>query len=580
MENQIKTRRERLEILRACLEKERSSFLSHWRSLADVFLPMRPRFQITDANRGDRRNLSVIDSTGLLAVRTLRSGLMGGITSPARPWKKLSVPDPDLAEFGPVKEWLHIVDRRMDTVFLKSNLYNSLPLVYGDLGVFATSAIFLEEDFDDVIRTYVFPVGSYMIANNDKGQVNVFFREFRMTVRQLVRKFGMEDAERTGMIDWSRFSTSIKDYYTRGQYDTWIDVCHCIQPNDEYDPSGFRSNQKKFRSVYYEKGTREGSGQQTTANLEDTYLRDSGYDLFPVLCPRWELTGEDVYGTSSPGITALGDCKALQTMQKRKAQAIEKMVNPPMTGPTSLRNQKASIISGDITYHDDRADRKGFRPVYEVRPDVNALKDDIIEHQNRIRRNFFEDLFLMMASSDRREITAREIDERHEEKLLALGPVLEQLNQDLLDPLIDNTFDYMVRQGLVPEPPDEIRGTDLKVEYISIMHQAQKLAGLAGIERLAGFAGQVAEYDPGVIDKIDTDQMIDEVANIVGTPPRIVRPDEDVEEIRAAKADAAKKQQEVEQAKLLGGAAKDLSAAKTSEPSALTALMEQSQAGA
>ena len=50
-----------------------------------------------------------------------------------------------------------------------------------------------------------------------------------------------------------------------------------------------------------------------------------------------------------------------------------------------------------------------------------------------------------MAFSDRRQITAREIEERHEEKLLMLGPVLERLNDELLRPLIDRTFNIMVR---------------------------------------------------------------------------------------------------------------------------------------
>ncbi len=575
----LKTKRDRLEILRASLELERSSFLTIWKDLADYFLPMRARFQITDANRGQRKNQRIVDSTGTLAARTLRAGMMGGMTSPARPWKRLTTPDPALAEVGSVKEWLHEVDKRMDAIFLKSNLYNSLPIVYGDIGVFGTAAMFMEEDFDDVIRTSVIPIGSYMIANNDKGHVDVFFREFSLTVRQLVQKFGNKTEE--GKIDWTNFSTTVKDYYIRAQYDVWIDICHVIQPNDEYDPAGFSSNSKKFRSIYYEKGTREGSPQQSTLGIEDKYLRDSGYDLFPVLAPRWEVTGEDVYATSYPGIIALGGNKSLQTMKKRKAQAVEKGVNPPMVGPSTLKTQKASILPGDITYIDERADQKGFRAAHEVRLSIGELREDIREDQGQVQRAFFEDLFLMLANLEgvqpRNEV---ELAERRSEKLLQLGPVLEQLNQDLLDKIIDNTFVYMTRQGLVPEPPEELQGTSLKVEYISIMHQAQKSAGLAGIERLAGFTVQVAEYDPTVLDKIDADQMIDEYADVVGVSPKLVRSDEDVEALREAKAAAIQEQQQLEQLQAGAGAAKDLSQADTSGRNALTDLIEASQAGA
>lgn len=571
-----KTRRERYEILRAALDSERSSFIAHWKDLANFMLPMRPRFTLSETNTGDRKNQKIIDSTATFALRTLRAGMMSGVTSPARPWFRLSTPDPDLAEYGPVKDWLHTVTQRMTTVFLRSNLYNALPIVYGDMGGFGTAAVLIEEDFDNVIRCYPQPLGSYMLAVDDKGQVAVFFREFRYTVRQLVDKFGEKKAN--GEPDWSVFSQHVKDQYNRGNLDTWVDVCHVIYPNEEYDPRKLDSKYKRFRSVYYEKG-RQGDKANYMANEGDKFLRDRGYDFFPVLCPRWEVNGLDVYGTDCPGITALGDTKALQTLHKRKAQAIEKLVNPPLTGPSSLKTQRVSILPGDITYLDEREGQKGLRPVFEVKPETQKLIEDIREHQWRIKRSFYEDLFLMLSQTDRREITAREIEERHEEKLLALGPVLEQLNQDLLDPLIDVTFAVMVRQGLIPEPPEELHGINLKVEYISIMAQALKLAGLGSIERFTGFVGQVAEYDPAVLDKVDRDQLIDEYGEIIGVPPRIIRPDEDVAEIRQSRAEAEQQARQMEAMKEGAGAARELSQADLEGNNALAALLRQSQAG-
>lgn len=178
----------------------------------------------------------------------------------------------------------------------------------------------------------------------------------------------------------------------------------------------------------------------------------------------------------------------------------------------------------------------------------------------------------MMATSDRREITAREIDERHEEKLLALGPVLEQLNQDLLDPLIDIAFSMMDRQGLIPEIPEELEGSSVKVEYISIMAQAQKAIGLGTIERISGFAGQMAQMDPGVLDKLDADQIIDIYGDMASVPPGVVRSDEDVEEIRAQRQQAQQQAQQQEQMAQAAGMAKDLSGASLEGNNALTAL--------
>jgi len=574
------TKRQYLELLRVQLENERSSFIPHWRDLGDFILPRRPRFFLSDANRGERRNQKIIDTTATLAVRTLQSGMMAGITSPARPWFRLTTPDPELGEFAPVKEWLHVVAQRMATVFLRSNLYNALPIVYGDLGVFATGAVSIEEDFESVVRFYPFPIGSYMIANNDRLKVDVFFREFRMTVRQIVNRFGRK-AEEPSKIDWTNMSAYVRNLWENGQVEAWVDIAHAIIPNDDYRPRAVEAKYKRYLSCYYERGSSGVATGSYVAELDgEKILSQSGYDYFPILCPRWEITGEDVYGTNCPGMTALGDIRQLQIGEKRGAQAIEKMVNPPMVAPTALRTMKTTILPGDITYSDEREGQRGFRPAHEVNFRIAELEAKQDQVRQRIRRAFYEDLFLMLATIDRRQITAREIDERHEEKLLMLGPVLEQLNQDLLDPLIDNTFDIMLRQGLIPRPPEELQGTTLKVEYISIMAQAQKLAGIGGIERFAGFVGQIAGFDPQVLDKIDRDQMVDEYGEITSVPPRIIVPDEQVAAIRQARVEAAQAQQAAAMAADAARTVKDLSSAKMGEDNALTRLEELSRAGA
>ena len=185
-------------------------------------------------NKGERRNLKIIDSTATLSSRTLRSGMMSGITSPARPWFRLTTEDPGMSEGGAVKRWLHTVTERMGTVFLKSNLYNTLATVYGDLGTFATGAMMIEEDFDDVIRCYCFPIGSYMIGQSEKYKVDIFFREMQMTVRQVVYKFA--DRKPDGSFDLLIFSPGVKYAWENNQREQWVSVCHVVMPNDDYAP--------------------------------------------------------------------------------------------------------------------------------------------------------------------------------------------------------------------------------------------------------------------------------------------------------------------------------------------------------
>jgi hypothetical protein len=238
-----------------------------------------------------------------------------------------------------------------------------------------------------------------------------------------------------------------------------------------------------------------------------------------------------------------------------------------------MRNQKASLLPGDITYVDGQQGQAGFKPAHEVRMTLQELSVLTQETATRVKKCFYEDLFLMLANSDRRQITAREIDERHEEKLLMLGPVLERQNEDLLNPLIDRTFAIMLRRGMIPQAPQEIAGQDLKIEYVSIMAQAQKLIATSGIERFVGFAGNLAGAKPDILDKVDLDQVIDEYGDMLGVPSKIVRSDEDVAKIRMMRAKAQAQQQQLDQMQQAAQGAKLLSETDTRGENALTSIM-------
>lgn len=574
------TVRQRCEILRSTLELERGTFLSHWRELGMYILPRRPRFTITDVNKGDRRNQNIIDSTATEAASVLAAGMMSGVTSPARPWFKLLTGFPELDEQKPVQEYLYEVQKRMETAFLRSNLYNKLPTLYGDIGVFGTAAVGMLEDDETVFRFFDFPVGSYSIANNQKMQIRTFVRTFQYTVQQVVEQWGNIDPT-TGQPDFlrgepSRLSITTQNLWNRGNRTAWIPLCHVVQENLSYDGTKIEKRFKRFQDLYYELSAPNSPRDSNTTGL----LAEGGFDEFPILVARWEVNSEDVYATNCPGMKCLGDVKQLQMGERRSAQGIEKMINPPLTGPAKLMNVKVSVLPGDVTYDDVRDGQVGIRPIYQVNfgQGVEALEGKQEQVRNRIKKVFKEDLFLMFADSDRKDITATEIMERKEEKLLALGPVLWQFNEDVLDPLIERAFNVMMRKGLLPEAPPELAGVELKIEYISIMAQAQKAVGIAAIERFAGFVNQIAQTAPEILDSVDDQELIEQYADATGVPPKILRAPEAVQQIRQARAQAAAKQQQAENAPLLAGAAKDLAQAPTDGNSALASLLAKSRA--
>jgi len=515
---------------KSALWSERSTWLTDWQDLADYVLPTSGRFFYSEANKGDkvRKSKNVYDTTGRRGLNVLAAGLQAGVTSPARPWFRLSTGDAKLDDIHAVKVWLAEVEELMRKVFAESNTYRALHQVYTELGAFGTGCMVLLEDFENVIHCFPLTIGEYALATDNRGMVNTLVREFNMTVGQLVEQFGYKNC-----------SVAVQGHYDRGNVDQWIPVHHIIEPRTNRDPAKRDAMNMKVRSVYYEVG-----------GTEDKLLGESGFKNFNCLAPRWLVTGNDIYGTG-PGHDALPDIRQLQHAQLRKQQAIDYQVNPPLQVPSTLKEAGVNRLPGGVQYVDSVGGENAVRTMFEVKLDLSALREDIQDVRDRIRGHFYEDLFLMLANDTRSGITATEVAERHEEKLLMLGPVLERLQNELLDPLIDFAFERVAGATtatgpMLPPAPPELQGKPLKVTYISILAQAQRAVGLKSIDRIIATVGALAgaKGDPSVWDKLDTDEIIDEYADGLGVNPKLTVSDENVKAIRDARA----KQQQAAQA--------------------------------
>lgn len=522
------------------LKTERSTWMPHYKEVAELTIPRRIRTFYESRQKGEKVNQKIINSTPTRALRILTSGMMSGISSPARPWFRLITPYSDLMAREDVRLWLNDVEDRMRTVFSRSNIYNTLALTYRDLGNYGTAAMCVEEDDEDVIRGYSYTPGTYVVQNSPRMTVDTIYHELPLTVGQIADRFGLDNA-----------SPGLKAKWEQNDIDSPVRVLHCIEPNEVYDSTQLGKAGKKFRSVWLEADSADNTDS-------DKYLGEgNGYNEFPAMVPRWDLNAEEIYG-SSPAMEALGDMKALQQLERRKLSAIDKIVNPPMVGPISLAREKRSTLSGDVTFVEGGQGAQKFEPAYLIDSRVLFLKEEIANHERRIMQAFYADLFLMLANADQGQpITAREVQERHEEKMLQLGPVLERLHDELLTPLIERTFEIMLRAGLIPPPPQELSGFELRVEFISILAQAQKLLGTVASERLLGITTTASQVFPEAVDKLDIDEFIDDYASMLGTNPKLVVSGDKLK----AKRDARAKQQQMAAMAQAAGPMKDASQA-------------------
>ena len=531
----------------------------HFRELSRSFDPGRQRFEKDTENQKWHYNRTMIDPKPTLAARTLSYGMMAGVTNPSTPWIKLQTEDEDLNKFHSVRLWLDDVSKRILNQLARSNFYNVMPSMYSDLGIYSTGNVTMAEDTKTVIRFEQRPMGSYRIANSERLDTNQWAAEYKFSAQQLVNKFGKENC-----------SSPVQSAFDAKDFKSMFPIRHLIAPRSNFNPERMDPKNMPFMSIYWEPGSSEGK-----------ILRESGFRTFPSISPRWEVVGNDSYGSFAPGMIALGTARGLQKDHKTRYEAQDKMVNPPLNVPASLRNNRATLVPGGVNYIPDNNMGAKIEPVYNVNYPVGDVLNSIADSRNILDQSFFADLFLLITNINRSGVTATEIAERQEEKLLMLGPVMNRLNEEGLDPVVERMFDEMTRRGMLPPPPPELEGISIQIEYISMMAQAQKLVGIGSIERSVSFIGNLAGAKPEVLDKINADAVVDEYIRITGANPIIINSDDTVAVIRKQRADDIQTKQLAESAQPMqqaAGAAKLLSETDTGGQSALQ-LMQANLGG-
>jgi len=549
------TKRARYESMRTA----RNPWLTQWTDLADRIDPQALRLSSSDRNKGERSRGLIIDNTATLALGTLAAGLMSGMTSPARPWLRLSLDDDELMAFEPVKEWLSGETKRLLRVLHKSNTYLMLHQLYRDLGLAGSGCSITMDSFDFVQRHYSSPLGEFCLAGDFLGDVNTVGREFQKTVGELVPEFK------------GNVSAHVRDQYDKGNYQTAVTVLHMIEPRPERDTSKRDAMNKAFSSCYVEIAYGDSNSKHQT---DGHILRESGYDDFPGLCPRWDRRSGDIYGTS-PGMTVLGDVKQLYHEQLQKGKAIEYQTMPPVQAPTSMEHRPMDMLPGGRVFNDNPNQK--IESLWQVNLNLNDLREDIYDIRERIRGGMYTDVFRMFSSGADPTMTATEVAERHEEKMLMLGPVLERLHGELLRPLVEGTFARMVDVGMVAPPPPELEGKELNVEFTSVLAQAQQMIGTNGVDRFVGNLGMIAGMKPEVLDKFDADAWADMYSDSLGVDPKMIIGNERVGFIREARAEAQRKQEMLASAQQQAAVAKDLGGVKTDEPNMAMDMLNQLQ---
>lgn len=541
------------------LKSERDPHIRDWQNITNYIRPGRGRY-LYDSQEQSNRPTSLINSTPYDASRTLQAGMLSGASSPAYQWFMFEFDDPGLQKWGPAHEHLELRQQIVYDLLASSNFYQSIQTMYGDSADFGTGLSLLQTHPRDTITLTTLSPGEFFIDIDFAGDINTIYRRYKLTTLQLYERF-----------DSKKFPQAIKTAYDNGNYQNTYFVVEAIETNQDFieGRADWRGMPFTWMSML------ELSPDRQDTDGESGFLDIKGYREWPAPNLRWDVASGNKWGWG-PGIIALGDSKALQAYEFRSAQAVDKAVTPPLRAPVSLRNKPLSHAPGGVTYVDAFMAGRPVESLYDITPGVlNAIDAKIAAKEFRVNSVYYKDLFLMLATTDRREITAREVEEKHQEKLLALGPVVQRTHRDALDNAIMRVYSMAQRAGLFPPPPPELREASIKVKYTSALAYAQRAAGAASLERFFGFMGQGIQVFPKWRHKVDDLGTLNEYADSIGVSAKVMRTDEEAEAAFQQEQQAMQAAQAPAQAEQSASAAKLLSETDLQRDSALSFLQRR-----
>lgn len=542
-----------------------------WRRSAVVARFMAPdRYHFfVYANRTYRDGIvgeAIVNNTASTALRTCGAGMWNGITNPSKPWFELGIALPWVTLEDDGAAWLKDTTERLNTVLAQSNFYSTTAQAFRDISAFGTSPIIIYENADKVIICYLPCPGEYYLEVGSTFEVETLYREYTMTVLQIVQEFKIDNCPEQIKLAYSR---------GRAELDKEFVVTHCIEPNF---PLIDRSNGKRLDVVPASFPYRELYMIQQLG--PDGELSRTGCREKPFVAGRWSKVSNDSYAPMCPGLEALGDVQGLQQLEKREAEFIEKGARPPMGADIQLQNQPASTLPGHTTFMNTANGKGAYWPLFELSPQwIAPIEEKIKQMEERINRTFFVDAFMAITQMEgvqpRNEL---ELTTRNLERLQPLGPPINLLTEEFASPMIQRILAIMQRRGMLQQPPQSLRGVPLKINYVGIMQEAQKQAASVGMKDFAATVGEMAEgaITAGVVPSpariIDWDAFTRELAKLDGITPNLLKTDEVVKQEDAARTQQRQQMQAMQTGMAGVQAAQTLSQTPTGPGTALHAL--------
>ena len=508
---------------------QRENFASYWQDLHEYFYIESP-----DANKAyypgtEMDTDKLYDSTTLEAPDILASGFMNYLTPPTAKWFRLRSKDPRLVDNKEVTDFLDDVADEVYHTLNTSNFYEQSFPNYKSSGVYGTSVLLEEDDLQDVVRFYSLPLTQVCIVDDAKGRVVQYYIEFEYTSFQAASRWG-EDA----LTQVQREELSGQDQNKKHKFLLYI-------------------ARREIRDIT-RTDKRNMPIEATWIDVEnERIMEEGGYFEMPAMTHRFDKRPFIPWGFS-PAMKALPFARLLNAIAKTNLRAMMKQTDPPIAVPHNAFIMPFNSNPRALNYYkknamDSAKDIFSFANFGDPKVGMSAVE----YYTQQIKSLMYNDIFLTFENITK-QMQNPEVQERINEKMAMLGPAVGRYMGAVLNPIIIRTIGILERRGKLPPVPDAlITNPVFDIDFVSQLAQAQKRSELSSLMNGLSLVGQMAQFAPDALDKVNSDTAIDEAWDILGAPVKVLRDDQEVENIRQARQEA---QAQAQQAQMMESSAK------------------------
>jgi hypothetical protein len=452
-----------------------------------------------------------------------------------------------------------------------SNFYVAVHEFYLDRGAFGTACLYVEPGRKRAVNAQVWPVGSFVIDEDENGVVDTVIRDFKLTARQAVQKFGEKNVS-----EKIRAAAETGGAKSHERYE----FLHAIYPRSDAERDGEKLDAPNMpiASVYVEK---------------DGYhvCQVGGYEEMPVMVSRYLEWGSNMGGMYgwSPAFAALPEARQVNFLQKMLDALAEKMAFPPVLAPDDLEGEIDANAMGVTYFSRDLAASNSLPKEWMTQGRYDIGVQRVQERQKAINTAFHVDLFQMFAQLQK-QMTATEVQERAQEKLIQFSPTFARLTTELFNPLLERLFAILLRVGRlgplqnIPQsliqPLGNGRGyiAPPAVQYASRIALALRALPSMAYQRMLQRLSATVGLAQTVVDNFDFDAAERQTALDDGLPAEFLKPAAAVEQARQARAAAQQKAQQQAAAAQAAEAAGKLGQIKSGSPMAQALQSQNVQA--